>query len=85
MDLNYRSSHCWDSWRMGRCNGESLPIHKTIDPLVKSELPIGDRKNMAFMVTVGLGLKEWGVIAVVAFSVGIGGYVINRIFRKRQA
>ncbi len=35
--------------------------------------------------TVGLGLKEWGVIAIVAFGVGIGGYVINRIFRKRQA
>jgi Ca2+-transporting ATPase len=35
--------------------------------------------------TVGLGLKEWGVIAVVTFGVGIGGYVINRIFRKRQA
>ncbi|MBX9743792.1 MAG: cation-translocating P-type ATPase, partial [Chlamydiales bacterium] len=35
--------------------------------------------------TVGLGLKEWGVIAIVAFGVGMGGYVINRIFRKRQA
>ena len=35
--------------------------------------------------TVGLGLEEWGVIVVVAFGVGMGGYVINRIFRKRQA
>ncbi len=35
--------------------------------------------------TVGLGLTEWGVIAIVAFGVGMGGYVINRIFRKRQA
>lgn len=34
--------------------------------------------------TVGLGLTEWGVIAIVAFGVGMGGYVINRIFRKRQ-
>jgi len=33
--------------------------------------------------TVSLGLKEWGVIAVVALGVGIGGYVINRIFQKR--
>ena len=32
--------------------------------------------------TVGLGLKEWGVIVVVAFGVGIGGYLINRIFRQ---
>ena len=35
--------------------------------------------------TVGLGLKEWGVIAIVAFVVGIGGYLINRIFQKRWA
>ncbi|MBI5274209.1 MAG: cation-translocating P-type ATPase [Chlamydiales bacterium] len=34
--------------------------------------------------TVGLGLNEWGVIAVVALGVGISGYVINRIFQKRQ-
>lgn len=34
--------------------------------------------------TVGLGLKEWGVIAIVAIAVGVGGYVINRIFGKRH-
>jgi P-type Ca2+ transporter type 2C len=34
--------------------------------------------------TVGLGLTEWGVIAIVAFSVGVGGYVINQIFGKRH-
>ncbi|MBS0606384.1 MAG: cation-translocating P-type ATPase [Verrucomicrobia bacterium] len=33
--------------------------------------------------TVALGLKEWGVIAVVAFVVGVGGVAINRLFRKR--
>ncbi len=32
--------------------------------------------------TVGLGVTEWGVIAAVTLSVGIGGYVINRLFRK---
>ena len=37
--------------------GESLPIHKMIDPLAKSELPIGDRKNMAFMGTTVLSGK----------------------------
>lgn len=35
--------------------------------------------------TVGLGLKEWGVIAIVTFSVSIGAYVINRVFQKRQS
>ncbi len=34
--------------------------------------------------TVGLGLKEWGVIAIIAIAVGVGGYVINRIFGKRH-
>src|SRR3990172_7985443 len=32
--------------------GESLPIRKTIEPLAKAELPLGDQKNMAFMGTV---------------------------------
>jgi len=34
--------------------------------------------------TVRLGLIEWEVIAVVAFGVAIGGYVINRLFQKRS-
>ncbi|MBI5345601.1 MAG: cation-translocating P-type ATPase [Chlamydiae bacterium] len=33
--------------------------------------------------TVGLGLKEWGVIAIVAMGSGICGFVINRIFKPR--
>lgn len=35
--------------------------------------------------TVGLGLKEWGVITLIACGVGVGGYVINRIFEKKPA
>lgn len=34
--------------------------------------------------TVGLGLKQWSVIIIVAFGVAMGSYVINRIFQKGQ-
>ena len=33
--------------------------------------------------TVALGLKEWGIIAFIALGVGMGAYVINRIFKHK--
>lgn len=55
--------------------GESVPVNKQVDPILDSELPLGDRKNLGFMnshvtsgrgtgVVIGTGMKtEVGKIA----------------------
>lgn len=52
--------------------GESLPIHKIIDPLAKGELPIGDRKNMAFMGTVVLSGKGHMLVTTTGSNTELG-------------
>src|SRR3990167_2124670 len=52
--------------------GESLPVHKMIDPLAKSELPIGDRKNMAFMGTVVLSGKGHMLVTTTGLHTELG-------------
>ena len=52
--------------------GESLSIHKMIDPLENGELPIGDRKNMAFMGTVVLSGKGYMVVTTTGLNTELG-------------
>ncbi|MBF8262875.1 MAG: pacL [Parachlamydiales bacterium] len=52
--------------------GESLPIPKTTDPLANTELPIGDRKNMAFMGTVVLSGKGHMIVTTTGFNTELG-------------
>lgn len=52
--------------------GESLPIEKKADFLARQELPIGDRKNMAFMSTMVTGGRGKGVVTATGMHTEIG-------------
>ncbi|HLE02056.1 MAG TPA: HAD-IC family P-type ATPase, partial [Dehalococcoidia bacterium] len=44
--------------------GESLPVEKVVGPLAEADLPVGDRKNMAFTGTAAVyGRGKGGVVA----------------------
>lgn len=52
--------------------GESLPIYKTIAPIEKVELPIGDRKNIVFMGTVVLSGKGYMLVTATGTNTELG-------------
>lgn len=52
--------------------GESLPIHKGVDPLSNVSLPIGDRSNMAFMGTVVLSGKAHLIVTATGLNTELG-------------
>lgn len=52
--------------------GESLPVHKTAEPLSGAGIPVGDRKNMAHMgCFVSFGRGE-GVVAAIGMDTEMG-------------
>lgn len=52
--------------------GESLPIEKNASFCAKGSIPVGDRKNMAFMSTSVSGGRGCGVVTAVGMQTEIG-------------
>lgn len=52
--------------------GESLPIQKEASFLARTEIPVGDRKNMAFMSTSVSGGRGCGVVIATGMQTEIG-------------
>lgn len=52
--------------------GESLPVQKQAEPLYPAELPIGDRKNMAYMGTCITGGQGLAVVVATGSRTEIG-------------
>lgn len=52
--------------------GESLPNHKTADPLLEHDLAVGDRKNMGFMGTVAVSGKSYMIVTETGVHTELG-------------
>jgi magnesium-transporting ATPase (P-type) len=52
--------------------GESLPIHKTVDPLSGDQPSIGDRTNMAFAATTVIKGRATGIVVEIGTGTEIG-------------
>lgn len=52
--------------------GESMPIHKIAEPLEKSDLPVGDKKNMGFLGTVAVSGKGYMIVTETGLQTELG-------------
>jgi Ca2+-transporting ATPase len=52
--------------------GESLPVEKTADPLANPDLPLGDRKNMAYAGTAAVYGRGRGFVAATGMKTEFG-------------
>jgi len=52
--------------------GESQPVHKTVPPLDAADLPLGDRRNMAYMGTFVVAGRGRGVVVATAAQTELG-------------